>query len=85
MTSSDTETECLAKMEAVEAHVEASRARLSRQDFTVPEVAVILGVSRNAAYEAVKAGVLGHYRVGRNIRITQAHLSAFRAGTTDLN
>lgn len=41
---------------------------------TVPEMAEILHIGRNAAYELVKCGAIRSIRIGRNIRIPQAAL-----------
>ncbi|MGO1514062.1 helix-turn-helix domain-containing protein [Agrococcus casei] len=81
MTTTTAPTVRREKAEALKARVDAARKAIARQDYTVPEVAAILGVNRNSAYDAVKRGELGHYKIGRNIRVTQAHLDVFRAGT----
>jgi len=41
---------------------------------TVPEMAEILQIGRNAAYDLVKSGAVRSIRIGRNIRIPQAAL-----------
>lgn len=41
---------------------------------TVPEMAEILHIGRNAAYELVKCGAIRSIRIGRTIRIPQAAL-----------
>lgn len=41
---------------------------------TVPEMAEILHIGRNAAYDLVKSGAIRSLRIGRNIRIPQAAL-----------
>ncbi len=44
---------------------------------TVDEVAAILRVSRDSAYQTVRAGEIRSFRVGRLIRIDRADLYAF--------
>lgn len=44
---------------------------------TVDEVAAILRVSRDSAYQIVRAGEIRSFRVGRLIRIDRADLYAF--------
>ena len=44
---------------------------------TVDEVAAILRVSRDSAYQIVRAGEILSFRVGRLIRIDRADLYAF--------
>ncbi len=41
---------------------------------TVPEMAEILQIGRNAAYDLVKSGAVRSIRIGRNIRIPQSAL-----------
>lgn len=41
---------------------------------TVPKMAEILQIGRNAAYDLVKSGAIRSIRIGRNIRIPQAAL-----------
>lgn len=41
---------------------------------TVPEIAEILHIGRNAAYDLVKSGAIRSIRIGRNIRIPQSAL-----------
>lgn len=41
---------------------------------TVPEMAEILHIGRNAAYDLVKSGAIRSIRIGRNIRIPQSAL-----------
>lgn len=36
---------------------------------TVEQLAHILGIGQNAAYQLIKSGAVGHKRIGRNIRI----------------
>ena len=44
---------------------------------TVPEMAEILHIGRNAAYDLVKSGAVRSIRIGRNIRIPQAALMEY--------
>ena len=41
---------------------------------TVPEVAAMLGLSRNGAYEAVAAGQIPSIRIGRRVLVPRAAL-----------
>ena len=43
-----------------------------RQVMTVPEVAAALGISRGAAYDAIRRGELPSRRVGRRILVPTA-------------
>jgi excisionase family DNA binding protein len=43
--------------------------------FTVPEVAVRLGLSRNGAYEAVATGEIPAIRIGRRVLVPRAALA----------
>jgi excisionase family DNA binding protein len=45
--------------------------------FTVTEAAVLLGVSRNAAYEAIRRGEIPAIRIGRRILIPRSRLDDF--------
>ena len=45
----------------------------------VPEVASILGVGRNTAYNLVKSGELKALRIGRQIRVPKNELLRFLA------
>ena len=42
--------------------------------YTVPEVAVLLGISRTTAYECVRRGEIPSLTLGRRILITHAQL-----------
>ena len=44
---------------------------------TVPEMAEILQIGRNAAYELVKSGAIRSIRIGKTIRIPKAALEEF--------
>lgn len=54
------------------------RARGAIEDFpialTVAEAAAILGIGRTAAYEAIRAGIIPHFRVGRHVRVSRDRL-----------
>ena len=71
----------LANARVLKERLDAERA-FEREDFTIDELALKSGIHRNSLYAAVKRGELGHYRVGRIIRVTQKHWDAFREGTT---
>jgi excisionase family DNA binding protein len=45
-----------------------------RLTLTVPEVAALLGVSRNAAYEAVAVGQIPSIRIGRRLLVPRVAL-----------
>ena len=51
-----------------------------RKTYTVLEAAVRLGVSRNAAYEAVHAGQIPFIRIGKRLLIPKAALDQLLAG-----
>jgi excisionase family DNA binding protein len=51
-----------------------------RQAFTVQEVATVLGVSRWAAYEAVKRGDIPSVRIGGRLLIPKGRLQALLDG-----
>ncbi len=44
----------------------------TRKTMTVDETAIELGISRNAAYEAVKRGEIPSIRIGRRLLIPKA-------------
>jgi excisionase family DNA binding protein len=44
---------------------------------TVPDVAKILHIGRNAAYELVASGAIRSVRIGTRIRITRDDLEAY--------
>ena len=48
-----------------------------RLTFTVVEAATLLGIGRNSAYEAIKAGILPSVQIGRRILIPRAALDQF--------
>lgn len=58
-----------------------TRARGRIEDWpislTVEEAATILGIGRTAAYEAVKQGIIPHFRVGRHVRVGRDRLFAW--------
>ena len=45
-----------------------------RLTFTVVEAAVLLGIGRNSAYEAIKTGTLPSVQIGRRILVPRAAL-----------
>ena len=42
--------------------------------FSVPELAEILGIGRNSAYELVKSGKIKSVKIGKNIRLSKQAL-----------
>lgn len=52
-----------------------------RHTYTVDEVAERLGISRNAAYDAVHRGELPALRIGRRIVVPRAALDRLLSGT----
>ena len=48
-----------------------------RLTFTVVEAATLLGIGRNSAYEAIKAGILPSVQIGKRILIPRAALEQF--------
>lgn len=55
----------------------------SRTTYTVAEVAKLLKVSRWQVQRMIHRGELGHLRVGRYLRVTQAQLDSFLEGGQD--
>lgn len=57
----------------------------ARLTVTVEEAAALLGIGRNAAYEAVRAGTLPSARIGRRILIPRVSLDRWlqRVGESD--
>ncbi len=53
---------------------------LEREVYTVDEVAVRLGLSRNSAYEAIRRGEIPHLRIGRRILVLKPALEALLQG-----
>jgi excisionase family DNA binding protein len=49
--------------------MEAEKVRLV---LSVPEAGELLGLGRNAAYEAVRKGVIPVIRIGRTLRVPKA-------------
>jgi excisionase family DNA binding protein len=47
---------------------------MKRLTFTVPEAAVLLGISRSSAYECVRRGEIPSLTLGRRVVITHAAL-----------
>lgn len=45
--------------------------------YTVPELAAILKIGRNAAYDLVKSGNIRSIRIGKSIRIPRSALEKF--------
>lgn len=53
-----------------------------KQVYTVEEVAEILGVSRNTAYEGIKTNAIPHLKLGRRIVIPVQALNSLLSGTS---
>ncbi|MGF1600314.1 MAG: helix-turn-helix domain-containing protein [Acidimicrobiales bacterium] len=49
---------------------------LERQTYTVPEVAQILGIGRNTAYESCRVGEIPTVRVGGRVLVPRAAIEA---------
>lgn len=47
---------------------------MDRKTYTVPEAAQVLGIGRNAAYEAVRTGQIPTIRIGKRILVPVAAL-----------
>lgn len=48
--------------------------------YTVDEVAVLLGIGRNGAYEGVRSGQIPSIRIGKRILVPKAALERMLAG-----
>jgi excisionase family DNA binding protein len=57
---------------------------LSKEFLTVEEAAVVLGVGRTLAYEAVRRGEIPSARIGRIIRVPKAALLQMRAAQSEV-
>lgn len=59
---------------------------MSKMTFTVPEVALMLGISRSTAYECVRRGEIPALVLGRRIVVTRAAVEhLLGAAPHDLN
>ena len=54
----------------------------ARRTLTIPEVAAILGVSRNSAYEAAARGELPIIKIGKRLLVSRAAFERMVAGET---
>ena len=52
----------------------------TRTTITVTEAAVVLGIGRSAAYEAVRVGQIPSLRIGRRVLVPVSALSALLDG-----
>lgn len=59
----------------------ATRETIERQTLTIEEVAALLGISRNSAYQAVASGQIPVLRLGRRLLIPRAALERLLADT----
>lgn len=55
----------------------------TRKTLTVEEAARLLGIGRNAAYEAVHRGEIPHLRIGRRLLVPRAAMERLLAGCGD--
>jgi excisionase family DNA binding protein len=53
-----------------------------RRTMTVPEVADLLGISRNSAYDAVKAGQIPAVKIGKRLLVPKVALDRMLRGET---
>lgn len=53
-----------------------------RQTLSIPEAAVILGIGRNATYEAVKRGEIHAIRIGGRILVPRREIEYMLTGDT---
>lgn len=49
--------------------------------FTPDQIAELLQVSSDKTYQLIRSGRLGHYRIGRQYRISEKHLNKFLEST----
>lgn len=56
-----------------------------RLTYSVDEAAGLLGISHNAAYEAIKAGQIPHIRIGRRVLVSRAALHAMIEGVKQVS
>jgi excisionase family DNA binding protein len=62
----------------------AKRALLEELTVTVEDAALLLGMSRNGTYDAIKENQIPHIRIGRCIRVPSAALrSLLKVETTN--
>lgn len=54
---------------------------ISRQTYTVDEVAIIMGVGRSTIYEAIRRGTIPAIRLGRRIVVPHSALTALLDAT----
>jgi excisionase family DNA binding protein len=53
---------------------------LARMTLTIPEAARLLGISRNAAYQAARSGQIPTLRIGRLLLVPKVAFDAMLAG-----
>ena len=54
-----------------------------RQTHTVEEVAQLLGIGRNSAYEAVRRGEIPSIKIGKRVLVPRAALDRMLSGVSD--
>ena len=52
----------------------ARKALMSDLALSVEDAAILLGMSRNGAYDAIREGQIPHFKIGRCIRVPSAAL-----------
>ncbi len=55
---------------------------MDRQTLTVEEAAVVLGIGRNTAYQAVRQGTLPVVRIGKRYLVPRVALRAMLSGAS---
>jgi excisionase family DNA binding protein len=53
---------------------------IERRTYDIPEAAELLGIGRNAAYDAAKAGSIPTIRVGKRLLVPKAALDRMLSG-----
>jgi excisionase family DNA binding protein len=53
-----------------------AKSVIARRTRTIPEAGMILGISRNSAYEAARTGEIQTIRVGKRLLVPNAALEA---------
>ena len=66
--------------EEIQGRLETMQQREQRDTYTVTEAAQKLGIGRNQAYEAVKAGEIPFIKIGGRILIPKARLKRMLQG-----
>jgi excisionase family DNA binding protein len=56
---------------------------IQRMVVTVPEMAIMLGIGRNSAYEAVKTGQVKSVRIGGRVLIARHEIDRILGASTE--